>query len=110
MDINSSDFQSLAPSILDAIAKAHFVTLDLELSGISSQQPNKVKVRVGDGLSGKPTLQHRYIETKIAAETYQVLQFGITCVLEDKVRGIATNETLRGVLLRWIRVIYRAVI
>ena len=85
MDVSSYDFQALAPSILDAIANAHFVAIDLELSGIPGHQPNKIKV--SDSSSGKPTLQQRYAESKTAAETYQVLQFGITCVIEDKDRG-----------------------
>ena len=93
MDVNSNDFQRLAPSILDAVANAHFVTLDLELSGIPGQQPNRTKV--GEGSSGKPTLQQRYAELKIAAETYQVLQLGITCVIENRDRGTVANKLPR---------------
>lgn len=40
----------------------------------------------GDG-SGKPTLQQRYLETKEAAERYQILQFGLTCVKQDVENG-----------------------
>lgn len=86
MDIRPPEFPTRLPSILDAIASAHFVTLDLELSGIPGQQPNRPKA-VGEALTGKPHLQQRYEETKAAAEKYQVLQFGITCVDEDKDRG-----------------------
>lgn len=89
MDVSSSNFQSLLPSILDAVATAHFVTIDLELSGIPGHQVNKSRVN-GEGSSGKPTLQQRYEETKTAAERYQVLQLGITCVDEDKDRGTKT--------------------
>lgn len=32
---------------------------------------------------GKPSLQQRYLETKEAAERYQILQFGLTCVIQD---------------------------
>ena len=86
MDVRPPDFQTRLPYILDAIASAHFITLDLELSGIPGQQLNRPKA-VGEALTGKPPLQHRYAETKAAAEKYQVLQFGITCVDEDTDRG-----------------------
>lgn len=89
MEVTNSNFQSLLPSILDSVAKAHFVTIDLELSGIPGQQMNKSRV-IGEGSSGKPTLQQRYEETKTAAERYQVLQLGITCVDENKDRGTMT--------------------
>ena len=80
-----ADFQFQLPSILDAISTAHFVTIDLELSGIPGQQPNRFKA--SEALTRKPRLQQRYEETKAAAERYQVLQFGITCVAEDITRG-----------------------
>lgn len=86
MDITFSDFHHQLPSILNAIATAHFVTIDLELSGIPGQQLNRLR-GVGEGSSGKPSLQQRYEETKIAAERYQVLQLGITCVDEEKDQG-----------------------
>ena len=86
MDISSINFQNQLPYILEAIATAHFVALDLELSGIPGQQPNRWKAEA-EHSGGKPTLQQRYEETKIAAERYQVLQCGITCVREDKERG-----------------------
>lgn len=89
MDVTGSNFQSLLPSILDAVATAHFVTIDLELSGIPGQQMNKSRVN-GEGTSGKPSLQQRYEETKTAAERYQVLQLGLTCVDEDQDRGTET--------------------
>ena len=87
MDVNPAEFQSRLPSILDAVASAHFVTLDLELSGISGQQLNRFKA-AGETVSGKPPLQQRYEEIKAAAERYQVLQLGITCVEEDRSRGL----------------------
>lgn len=86
MDVSPADFQFKLPAILDAISTAHFVTIDLELSGIPGPQPNRFKP--GEALTRKPPLQQRYEETKVAAEKYQVLQFGITCVEEDRVRGL----------------------
>ena len=86
MDIFASSFQRQLPSILDAVAEAHFVTIDLELSGIPSHQKSKSRSADG-GFCGKPSLQQRYEENKTAAERYQVLQLGITCVGENKDRG-----------------------
>lgn len=90
MDITASSFQRQLPSILDAVAEAHFVTIDLELSGIPGHQGNKSRAADG-GSNGKPSLQQRYEENKTAAEKYQVLQLGITCVGENKDRGTASN-------------------
>ena len=86
MDVRPAKFQTQLPSTLDAIASSHFVTLDLELSGIPGQQPNRPRA-ASEASSRKPSLQQRYEETKAAAEKYQILQFGITCVEEDRTRG-----------------------
>ena len=83
MDVIGRTFQSLLPSILRAISRAHFVSFDLELSGIPGKQTGQLR----DLNSGKQTLQERYEETKKAAERYQVLQLGLTCVEEDRERG-----------------------
>ena len=91
MDVNHRTFHNLLPSLLAAIADAHFVAIDLELSGIPGGQINKAKVPgsgSGSRTDGKPSLQERYEETKSAAEKYQVLQMGITCVGENRHRGI----------------------
>ena len=96
MDISPADFQFQLPSILDAISTAHFMTIDLELSGIPGQQPNRFKA--SEALTKKPRLQQRYEETKAAAEKYQVLQFGITCVEEDNARGPNLYSTYPSML------------
>lgn len=103
MDVKPPEFQSQLLPILDAIASAHFVTLDLELSGIPGQQFNRFKA-ASEGISGKPLLQQRYEETKAAAEKYQVLQFGITCVEEDRNRGLNLLSTCSlKPELKWFR-------
>ena len=89
MDVPRHGFQARLPFILDDIANSHFVSIDLELSGIPGPQPNRSKMD-GVGSSGKPTLQERYIDIKQAVERYQVLQLGLTCVLEDRDRGKLT--------------------
>ena len=85
MDINSRTFQSHLSSILGAISRSHFISFDLELSGIPGKQ---FKYRpTGQSEDGRQTLQQRYEETKAAAERYHVLQLGLTCVEEDRERG-----------------------
>ena len=88
MDITRQNFQAKLPFVLEDIANADFVAIDLELSGIPGQQFNKPRTD-GQGLSGLPTLQERYADIKKAAERYQVLQLGITCALADHSKGSA---------------------
>ncbi|KAI4205563.1 MAG: hypothetical protein LQ350_000342 [Teloschistes chrysophthalmus] len=87
MDVTRHTFHGLLPSLIAAIADAHFVAIDLELSGIPGQQINKPRV-AGPRFEGKPSLQERYAEVKEAAEKYQVLQLGITCAGENRNRGV----------------------
>lgn len=86
MDITHHNFPAKLPFILEDIANASFVAIDLELSGIPGQQINKPRID-GQGSSGLPTLQERYADIKKACEKYQVLQLGITCALEDGQNG-----------------------
>ena len=74
MDVDKVSFYPLLVDIFTDISKSHFVAIDLELSGVPS------KVSWGEG---KPTLQQRYLEVKDAAERYQILQIGLTCVEQD---------------------------
>lgn len=84
MDVKGIAFQPQLPGLLEAIADAHFVAIDLELSGIQSRSINKPAGLVE---GGQQTLQQRYEEVKEAAEKYQVLQIGLTCVKEDRDKG-----------------------
>ena len=86
MDVSRNRFQAQLPFILEDIANAHFISIDLELSGIPGPQINRSRLD-GSGSSGKPTLQERYTDIKHAVERYQVLQVGLTCVLEDRQSG-----------------------
>ncbi|KAL8990477.1 MAG: hypothetical protein Q9177_000871 [Variospora cf. flavescens] len=87
MDITRHTFPNQLPYLIAAIADAHFVGIDLELSGIPGKQTNRPNPR-GNYTDGLPSLQQRYEETKEAAERYQVLQLGITCVGENRDRGV----------------------
>ena len=88
MDIDCFNFKTHLPLILTTIAKSRFVAFDLELSGIPSRQTNRPRGQQNDD-SGKQTLQQRYSETKAAAERFQILQIGLTCVEEDNDSGTA---------------------
>ncbi|KAF8849230.1 CAF1-domain-containing protein [Acephala macrosclerotiorum] len=81
MEVNHAHFREELLPILRAISKACIVTFDLEMSGITTRP----KFSAGDrSLNvGRLALQEQYEEMKSAAETYQVLQMGLTCVLED---------------------------
>lgn len=73
--------------MLRALAKAHFVGIDFELSGIQSRTTHRP---FDDGHStggNKQTLQERYREAKEAAERYQILQVGMTVVQQDLETG-----------------------
>ncbi len=91
MDINLSNFHARLPSLLRAVSDAHFIAIDLELSGIPGHQIHKPRVG-GNQTGGKATLQERYEDTKKAAEKYQVLQLGMTCVEEHKDRGTSYKK------------------
>ena len=86
MDVKGKSLWGQLPSILAAISNAHFVSIDFELSGIPTRQKDHSKAP-GELASRKQSLQERYEDTKKAAERYQVLQFGMTCVEEDRERG-----------------------
>ena len=86
MDVDRYAFESQLPLILKAIATSRFVTFDFELSGIPGKQTGRARAP-GRSEDGKQTLQERYEETKKAAERYQILQLGLTCVEEDLERG-----------------------
>lgn len=80
MDVTEVSFYPLLIDILHDVSQSHFVAIDLELSGVPVKQNRGQK-------SGRPSLQERYAETKAAAEKFAILQFGLTCVIEDTKSG-----------------------
>ena len=86
MDVDRKTFHWQLPRMLRALAEAHFVAVDFELSGIQSKMVHRVKV-VDQAYGNKQTLQQRYEELKEAAERYQILQVGLTIVTEDAAKG-----------------------
>lgn len=85
MDIDSVHFWSQLLAILRAISNATFVAVDVEMSGIAMRGFGSHDRSTS---MGKPNLQQHYEEVKQAAEKYGVLQFGLTCIEEDRQRGM----------------------
>ena len=76
MDVSQDCFLRALLAILKHLLGADFVSLDLEMSGITI----RAKGSDGERRAGKPSHQEAYDEMRQAAEKYQVLQIGITCV------------------------------
>jgi hypothetical protein len=85
MDVDQAHFPKRLLDILRNIANATFVTFDLEMSGITTRPKYSSGDRSHD--VGKPSLQQQYEEMKSAAESFQILQMGLTCVEEDREKG-----------------------
>lgn len=86
MDISQSNFYKNVVDIIENISNSTFVTFDLEMSGISTRPKNSPGDRTLD--IAKPTLQQQYDEVKSTAETFQILQMGITIVEEVRDKGM----------------------
>lgn len=80
MDVESTTFSDFLPFILDDISSSCFVAIDFELSGLSFP-PSTPQTKT-------QTVQERYIEAKLAAERYQILQVGLTVCHEDLKNGM----------------------
>lgn len=85
MEVDQQHFWPKLLPILTAISNASFVTVDVEMSGISTKSRYSPGGRFNE--IGKPSLQEQYEETKEAAERYQILQIGLTCVEVDQKNG-----------------------
>ena len=96
MDVSRRQFQWQLPRILRAMSHSHFVAIDLELSGIQSRP--SYFARAAEVSKQKQTLQQRYEEIKDAAEKYQVLQIGLTCVDENLEEGSPCQSTIHVAL------------
>ncbi|KAF2434576.1 CAF1-domain-containing protein [Tothia fuscella] len=75
MDVGRIAFLPRLLGILEAISEAHFVSIDLELSGVPSRS----------GPSGEQNLKSRYQELRQAAARYQILQIGLTTAKQDPI-------------------------
>ena len=80
MEVRKENWNYYLPWVLYELASCCFISLDLEMSGII-KGPDKPGRKV-------QTLQERYVETKAAAEKYQILQVGLTICWENPVAGV----------------------
>lgn len=73
MDINTDNFWDELPNLLAIIACSDYIAIDFEMTG----------VQVRDSLSGKGsaiTLEQVYSRVRAAANTFEALQLGVTCI------------------------------
>ncbi|KAF2100482.1 CAF1-domain-containing protein [Rhizodiscina lignyota] len=75
MDVDRISFAPRLLEILEDLSQCHFVSLDLELSGIATKLAHA---------TGRQTVQERYRDIKEAAERYQILQIGLTFAIHDQ--------------------------
>ncbi|ROV88273.1 hypothetical protein VSDG_09042 [Cytospora chrysosperma] len=84
MDVDRTGFWPKLPSILGAISESQFVSVDLEMSGIIVESVESTP---------NPTLQQIYQDARAAAETFTILQFGLTCVRWEYKKGAYVTKT-----------------
>lgn len=77
MEVDRFIFHGRLLDVLTDISQSRFVALDLELSGVAAKK----------AVRGKKTLEEFYREVRDAASQYTILQFGLTCVIEDRENG-----------------------
>lgn len=87
MEIDRSNFWEKLPTILETISESQYVAVDLEMSGIQVHNSQQAP------LPAKPTLQEMYVNAKMAAETYTILQFGFTCISWDAKKESYVTKT-----------------
>lgn len=78
MDVNRNNFWVKLPDLLQTISLSEAVSIDLEMSGIVKKQTEDRE---------NPTLQQKYNDAKQAAETFAILQVGLTCMLWEEKEG-----------------------
>ncbi len=85
MDVTTTNYKSELLGIIEVITRADFLAIDCEMSGVPPHLGGE-----------KPPLQEHYQQMKLAADKFQLLQFGITCIerVEDKGRFIFSIQVL----------------
>jgi len=78
MEIDRSNFWRLLPQVLEAISDADYVSFDLEMTGVGFKSGPKIL---------EPSAEEIYQQAKEAAQVYQVLQVGLTCLQHDQKSG-----------------------
>ncbi|CAG7954199.1 unnamed protein product [Penicillium olsonii] len=81
MDIGTAKFPAYLPFILNDISSSCFIAMDFELSGLAFPPSERLET---------PTVQERYLEAKVAAERYQILQVGLAICHENSTTATYT--------------------
>lgn len=74
--VPASRFWKELTTILPEIADSEYVAVDFEMTGIEPRRAPKID---------RPTIHQIYERAKQATETFNVVQFGITCIRFDPV-------------------------
>lgn len=85
MEVPADKFLSNLASVIPAIADAKFVVIDLEMSGINPPSIPRIS---------KPTMEEIYQRAREATNTFCMLQFGLTCIMEDETEGSADGISM----------------
>lgn len=84
MDVNRTTFWHRLPEIIETISLSKAVSIDLEMSGISKKQSEERE---------NPTLKQKYEDARQAAETFAILQVGLTCILWEEAEASYVTKT-----------------
>ncbi|KAF6838700.1 caf1 family ribonuclease [Colletotrichum plurivorum] len=95
MEITMKNFWHQLPGILWTIARSEFVTLDLEMTGISDSvwDPENDK-------DGQPSREAMYRNGKRIASTFNVFELGLTCVQAQE--GGCSRPTIANLVNRFL--------
>ena len=85
-NVGASSFEAQLPAVLAAIARARFVAIDCEFSGLAP--------RAALRSSPLDCLDARWAKLRASAQAMQLLQFGV-CTFEDAPPGAAAGAAPR---------------
>ncbi|CAK7265495.1 hypothetical protein SEPCBS57363_001612 [Sporothrix epigloea] len=88
MSVPLSRFWAELANILPEIAAARYVAIDFEMTGIEPRNALPLQ---------RPTMDQLYKRAKEAAETFNVLQFGLTCIYYEEAAISGKDDGTNGV-------------
>ncbi|TEA22202.1 Poly(A)-specific ribonuclease PARN [Colletotrichum sidae] len=86
MEVSMNNFWRMLPKILISIAEADFVAFDVEMTGISDKLSEAAYSR------NNQTRQHIYEHSKRIASTFNLFQFGFTCLTAQRDGSYSTKS------------------
>jgi poly(A)-specific ribonuclease len=75
MEITSENYWESLPGVLEAMAAATYVSVDVEMTGLYSKNTTT---------NAKTALNAIYEQAKEASERFQIVQFGLSCISYHK--------------------------